>query len=496
MDARRLFSNAVFSIAQVLISAVVLFVLYRYLIARLGAEQLGLWSLVLASTSLAKLSDMGLTFTVVKFVARYRALKQNDQACEVIQTAFVSIAVVLGIGLLAAYPLLDDLLGLAIPASNMPQALAILPCAVWSFWLASIGGVFQSGLDGCQRMDLRNVVVVTANLLYMAGAFILVPSYALVGLAIAQVAQALFVVLASSLALRRQLPHLRILQPKWSKAKFTEMFRYALAFQVSSVAALCLEPATKLLMGRYGGLANAGFYEMASQYVLKLRALLVSANQVVIPAVAEVTETSSEKLRDIYLMLYNLLFFLTIPFYAAILLSLPIMSYLWIGHVEEQFVAFGVILTIGWGLNTLNSPAYFLNAGTGHLKWNVISQVTAASLNVPLAMFAGLILGGLGVAIGSMTALAVASWTVVFELHRRYSLNLRHIVPGECYGLLVAATCCVAVSAGVGQLELPGANSLGKAVAVFVIYIVIMGMVMWRSPYGKQLYRRFRQQLA
>ena len=109
ISLRRLVGNATVSVIQTIVSFVVLFVLYRYLIHQLGSEQLGLWSLVLASTSIARLSEMGLTGSVVNFVARYHALKDNEQAAEIVQTAAISIACVMGVLCLAVYPLLDNL---------------------------------------------------------------------------------------------------------------------------------------------------------------------------------------------------------------------------------------------------------------------------------------------------------------------------------------------------------------------------------------------------
>src|SRR5512139_639670 len=267
INSRRLISNATVSVVQTVISGLVLFLLYRYLIVHLGAEQLGLWSVILASTSVARLSDLGLTGSVVKFVARYRALKDDEQAAEVVQTAGISIALVMAVLLLMIYPLLDDVLKLSIPSQSMQQALSILPWAVLSLWLGSVGSVFQSGLDGCQRMDIRNLLMMLGNLLFLGAALWLVPLYGLVGLAVAQAAQGLLLMIANWLVLRHHLKSLPWLPGHWSKAKFKEMFGYAVNFQINSIAILLFDPITKLLMSRYGGLSGAAYYEMASQLV-------------------------------------------------------------------------------------------------------------------------------------------------------------------------------------------------------------------------------------
>ena len=101
ITARRLLSNAGLSVLQVLVSGVLLFFVYRHLLKQLGAEQLGLWSVLLASTSVARLSDLGLTSGVVKFVARYRARQDDAAASEVVQTTATSIALGMGLALLA-----------------------------------------------------------------------------------------------------------------------------------------------------------------------------------------------------------------------------------------------------------------------------------------------------------------------------------------------------------------------------------------------------------
>lgn len=493
INSRRLISNATVSVVQTVISGLVLFLLYRYLIVHLGAEQLGLWSVILASTSVARLSDMGLTGSVVKFVARYRALKDDEQASDVVQTAAISIALGMALLLLMIYPLLDDLLRLSIPAQSMPQALSILPWAVLSLWLGSVGGVFQSGLDGCQRMDIRNVLTMLGNFLFLGAAFWLVPHHGLVGLAVGQATQGLLLMVVSWLVLRHQLAPLPWLPGQWSKAKFKEMFGYSVGFQINSIAILLFDPISKLFMSRYGGLSSAAYYEMATQLVVKLRALLISANQALVPAVAELHEISPEKVRELYLKAYRLLFFVVIPFYAAILIALPTVSALWIGHGEALFLEFGALLALGWGLNSLSAPAYFINLGTGDLKWNSTSHVLMAILNVILGFILGPMLGGLGVAISAMTALVIASWFVIYAFHKQYKLPFRNIVPSEHYLLLIVVFCCIAISLWIRSMYLSGHSPVVSGVINFGVFLMIASIVMWFHPYKELLFVRLKK---
>lgn len=488
--SRRLISNATVSVVQTVVSGMVLFLLYRYLIAHLGTKQLGLWSVILASTSVARLSDMGLAGSVVKFVARYHTLMDNEQAAAVVQTAAISIALVMAVLVLAAYPLLGVVLKLTIPIASIPQSMSILPWAVLSLWLNSVGGVFQSGLDGCQRMDIRNILMIVGNVLFLMAAIWLVPGYGLVGLAVGQAAQGLLLTVMSWIVLRHQLTTLPWLPVHWSKAKFKEMLGYATNFQINSIAIMFFDPITKLLMGRYGGLISAAYYEMANQMVVKLRGLLIAANQALVPAVAELHETSPEKVRELYLKAYRLLFFLALPFYAAIQIVLPMVSVLLIGHSEAQFLLFGELLVVGWSLNTLTGPAYFVNLGTGDLKWNTIAHVVMAILNVLLGLILGPKLGGFGIAISAMIALIISSAIVIYALHRQFKIPFRTFIPAEHYLLLIVMLLCIALSAWIDEILMLDKAAVITGAIKLGMYLAVIGVVMWFHPYRSLLLTR------
>lgn len=490
LNTGRLLSNATLAMVQAIISGVVLFILYRYLITHLGVKQLGLWSVVLASTSVARLTDMGLTGSVVKYVARYSALKDDKQVAEVIHTAAISIAVVMAAFCIAIYPLMDNVLSLVIPTEAMPQATQILPWAMYSLWFASVGGVFQSGLDGCQRMDIRNILTIFSNGIYLLAAFWLVPHFGLIGLAIGQSAQGFLLMLASWLTLRHQLKSLPFLPILWRKSKFTEMFGYSVNFQINSISILLFDPVIKLLMSRYGGLSVTAYYEMASQLVIKLRGLLVSATQALVPAIAELHETAPERVREIYLKAYRMNFFVTIPLYGAILIILPLVSELWIGHIENIFLFFGAVLTVGWGLNTLISPAYFVNLGTGDLKLNSIFHVMMALLNAILGLIMGPVYGGFGVAFAAMFALALSSGILIFILNKQYKIPFENLLPSEHHLMIVVVIACVIFSGLFTLLFYLSHNYLLIGTVNITVYILILMVLVWVHPYKRILFDR------
>ena len=106
MQKRQIFINAIVSVVQIIVISGILFVLYKFLLNTIGVEQLGIWSLVLATAAVTQIANFGFSGSVVKFVAKYIARRESRNVSGVIQTAAVSVSVFVGFVLLVGYPII------------------------------------------------------------------------------------------------------------------------------------------------------------------------------------------------------------------------------------------------------------------------------------------------------------------------------------------------------------------------------------------------------
>ncbi len=431
--------NALVAVTQVLVVGAVLFLLYRHLLAEIGVAKLGIWSIVMAAVSVSKVAQLGFSGSTVKYVAKYLALKDREAVSRVIETATIATAAFLGIVALCSYPALQWLLKRFVPADGVADSLALLPYSLVALWLGAIGAVFQAGLDGCQRIDVRGYLMILAYIGYLGVAILLVDSIGLVGLAYAQVIQSVFLVAASWYALRRVMPFLPLYPRRWHRLEFREMLGYGMSFQFVSLMQMLYEPVTKLLIGNYGGLAVTGYYEMANRMVLQLRTLLVAGNQVLVPVIADAYEHDAKNAITIYHKSYRLMFFVAAPYFCLIIALVPFISRIWIGHFEPVFALASVMLSAAWWVNTLSAPAYFLALGAGLLRWLVVSYFVIAVLNVTLGYGLGALAGGVGPIIAWAIALAFGSLTIIFAHLRANSISMRGLLPRESLPLLAAS---------------------------------------------------------
>ncbi len=489
MNQRQIFLNAVTTSIQVLASAAILFFLYRFLIRSLGMERLGIWSLVLATTSVVALTHQGFATGITKYVAKYVARDSTREVSLLIETAVLSAGVCVAAIALGLYPIARLLLALIIPRTVVAEAFSVLPFALVSLWCNVMQGILEAGLAGHQWITVCNYVELGGSLSYLLLAFALVPTHGLAGLAFAQALQSAVFVGFTWALLYRKVPQLPVAPFRWESRLFREIAAYGLHFQFITASQSLREPVTKALIAKFGGLAMTGFYDLASRWVVTCREFLVQANQVLVPAVSHLQERDPESLPAIYRESYRLLFFLAVPAFSAVAVLSPLVSRVWIGHYESVFVEFVSMLALAWLVNVLANPAYVLDLGTGALGPVTAGCIATAVLNAGLGYIAGHVFGGVAVVAVSALSLAGGYAFIGAAYHFENRVPFVVLLPAESRSLLMFSAPCAVILCAVLLSEtarsswppLMSAASLGAVCALLV--------PLWRHPLRARLMR-------
>ena len=489
--------NALSVVFQTLVTVVTLFVLYWLLLKWLGSEQLGVWSLVTGSVSLSKLAELGLTGSVVKFIARYQAKGRPLFAAVAIETSALSVAALMLIVAPFACLGFRMVLHRLLHGELLYVADRMLPLSVISLCITSVAGVFLSGLDALQRFDLRALASCSSQVLYFALACLLARSQGLYGLAWAQVLQSLIVALISWGILRKQMPALRPIPLRWRKREFKKMLGYSTMFQANSLAQMLFEPTTKFLLARFDSIAGVAYYDMASRMVMQLRSLLVSASQVLVPAVSGMMEREPQSVPKVYLRTTEFMAFLGAIAFTSMLLGLPAIDVLWIGHLQYDFIFYAFALTVAWWFNAITAPAYQMYLGIGKLRWNSLGHAVMGIVNIALGATLGYWIHGYGVVVGTCISLTMGSLVSFIAFHREYDLPISSIMSDRTVRLYVLCALVLTVSA-VAVSFVDWANaSIGEIVFICVgfisAYLMLVGIVAHRHPAIGTLCRAVQQ---
>lgn len=398
--------QAIASLADVVIQGVALAFLYGYLLRALGSDQVGLWAVVFSIAAIGRGADLGLSRGLI----RYLPLQTNDprRSPDLVDTAVVGTLVLLApLGLVSAAALWF-LIPLSVHGS-LHDAQALIPWALVLLAVMTMGQVYLNALTAVFRTDQRSYANIIATLVMLSATVSLVPVYGLLGVAWAQIIQHLISIAFSALYLKRSLPGFRFLPRRAGRKDMRLLFAYGLKLHAAGLAMLIFEPATRIIMARVETLDAVAYYDMASRLLQQARNLIVMANQVMSPYFARLSALSREELLTAYRMALSMTLFFSLPTMAGLVVSAPLIAILWIGKSNDSFVVFVAILSVGWTINVLSAPSYFLAAAAGYLSPVIVSHLLISVGSSVLAYAFSLLAGERGVVVGVMSGLVVGS---------------------------------------------------------------------------------------
>ena len=485
-------ANVVANLLRAVISALLVFILYRYLTKKIGIELLGVWAIVMAATSVTRFGDFGLGASATRFVAKYIIEEKIREASQVIETSVLSTLAFLVFLLPIIYVVLTRILGLVFSGQNYEYAINLLPYALVSMLITTAGSISLSGLDGCQRMDLSAIVAIIGQFIILLLALGLVPEYGLIGLAWAQILQGIFVFASSWILLRLNLPDLSCIPYQWSRKIFKEIIGYGLNNQAGSISMMLLDPATKLLMAKFAGASAAGYLEIATQIIVRVRSLIVSANQAIIPKIAQIkTSKTNKELRLYYIKNIILIVFISMTTFTLCSISGGLISILMLGYRSDEFLFIYQILLIGWATNTITVPAYFFNMGIGEINTNTISHIFIGVLNILLGYILGANFGLYGVIIGYSISLVIGSYILIYLFHSKHKIDSRKMIKKR--NIKFISNYLIIIPALIICLSYFSKSNLYSEIIIFLIGLTLLILSIYFDPNSKRLIQKINK---
>lgn len=467
--------NAVSSIIQVFFTALLYFFLYRYLLSCIGIELFGVWSLILSFSSIANLANLGITSGLVKFVAEYITEDDKHELGKLIFTSMFSTTFLFLIFSTLVFLLSRYFLHYAVDNSYLQISLEIIPFSLLSLSINAVSGVFTSVLEGFQKNYYRNLIYLLSGIIMFVTTVILAPLYGVKGVALAQLVQS-FSILVLAVILNFYISdYTKPRYWRWSKNTFLELFNYGYKFQLVSVAQLFYEPTTKILLSKFGGLSLLGHYEMATRLVSQFRSLMVNANQVVVPVIATNNKVFDQEKKNIFFSKMNrFVATVTFPLSGLLIVITPLISLIWIGDVNKDFVFSMVALTIATAINIISGPTYFSCLADGRLNILVIVHVLMAILNLLLGYLLIFLFHHYGTVLGWVASLTIGSMILILIYFQKSNIKFKTVFTKDNIFSLISIMIL-----GITTLVLVNSMVLNNNIYIKLLILVLLYMVLF-----------------
>lgn len=471
----RLHINAIVGSIQTIISGVALFVVLKLVIKNCGIVNFGAWSLLISYITLLRILELGLPGALVKIGAELHAKKNKIEFQSTFSTCltwvvFVNLFIILG------FLFFEKLIYEKIQETT--YSLEILPLAILVSLSTSIANVPAQTLTSVGMMWMKGIIQIigTLTLLILTGP--LTERYGIKGYGLAFIVQNIIVFIFSSIILWR----LEKIKIKFSVNLnvLVLMFKYGVPFQITSLTQMMYDPITKSFLAYFGSFQAVAIFEITSKVVLMARQIIVSAAEALVPHFAKLQVKNNESIEK---KLKEILPFITILSYTgcAVLISTsPISSYIFLGHLNFDFILYSTILTFAWFANIPTVPSYFAALGTGRQSANLWSHFVIGVLNILFSFIFGFFFGVIGVVVGWGFSVIFGSWlgAILFARESGISIQFNDFLTSKYYyfGLVLNALVLYVLWLNLSFID--------AILAFFCIVCVTIGVIIF-SPQFK-----------
>lgn len=481
LQNNKLRKNITSNIIRSLIGGVILFVIFRYLSLKLGTNDFGVWTTVISITAIFRLASLGLAHALSRQISIKLISGKRQVAIIYIETTLITVLLIYFLCLPFMKIGIDFGIEHVFSGNNVEKAMSIGLSSLILVIISELGIVFHSIIEGFQRMEVNAIISIAGQLAMLLLVLILVPAYGLNGVILSQLAQSFIILILSWLWVKSQFPRLRIIPRKWSANILKNLLPYGSNISLINAASFLMDPITKIFLTKIGGATLTTYFELSSQFIQRIRGILLTANSAVIPRIAEYTNNFKESIKEIYIENLKIALILSLSIYSMLIASNDILSIVMFKFAQPDFKDIFNILAICWLINALSAPAYFSNLGTGEVGVNSISQIMMGLLNLVFCYFYGGALNGLGVIASYAAAISISSISMYIFYHKYMNISFNIFISKKEMKLFVYLL-------SIFILSLIFSSYYDENILLMIFKVVIIGLLNLLIIYRLYLY--------
>ena len=504
--ARAIGRNAGFTAIGRIVTLIVWIAMTPRILAALGPERFGLWSILLAVSGSLATIDLGLGVAVSRFAAELAGHRRLPEIRRLVGKAF---AVQAGLTVLLVVPALamrDPILErFRVPTAWMDEARPAFLYAMLAFGVGMVANLLTGALQGVQRMELAAAISLPAAVALLAG--ILAATRApepLVALFLVQLAYNGLMVIGMALALlsvTRRAPGIlgAVVQAAPVDLSLRRVLGLSSWLQLTSLFALAQNNLDKFLLGALVSLARVGDYEIAwraSYFAYLLPIFFLSA---LLPAAAAREATHGLEARlALYRRALEPYLWCVLGLTGLLIALAPSLLEAWIGHAPPgavfmlRCVAIAQAASLGTGIASTAARA----GDRAGLESAYVGMAVLLHLGLSYAGWRAW--GWPGIPIGFAAAAVLSAVWFVARVDRWLGVvplaeSLRTALPAFGVSAVagLAATAVAAAPFGVAPGRAHGLIALIAAGGAYVLvgWIVVVTLFPWQ---GRALEDRVR----
>lgn len=475
--AAKLVRNTLVNGVGTVIGILVGLLLTPFLIDQLGLEAYGVWALALTLTfsgGYASLSELGIEGATVRYVAEATA---DDDVQELNVTVCTSLAVFCVIALIMslvavvlAHPLV---LLFGVPPHLQGAATTCFMLVGGQLSLELPARAFVAVLEGTQKFIVYQSVELGRALLQAAlYVLVLLKGWGIAGLGGALVASSLVALIAYWILAHRAVAGLRASPFRARRAELTRLVRFGGGVFSLRLVSTVYNQMDRAIVGVALGPRSVGLYEIANKINLSAATITSVSVSAVVPAAAALRREAA-LVRDMFVRGSCYATAASLPFAVAAFIFAKPLLLSWIGPSAAPAVGAARLFVAYEALQVVNNVGSTMIYGLGKIRFPLIVNTAATSLNLVLSIALVHTLGFSGVIVGTLVANGIGwpllLWYYLREFDCPLGMWFRRLVAPNMPGFVLQVGVSLVLYAAVGQ----NTRSLAVAALLFAVSVAV-----------------------
>ena len=401
----RLLLNAFSNYAGQFVTLGVWFFLTPFILNQIGATAYALWVLVGSVMSYGSLLDFGVAGAVTKYVAEYRAKKDDERARQLIATALTlysafGLTVVVASAILAPY--FPDLFNVSLEQRDMAITLVYLSGV--GVGIAIPATTSTALLRGLQRFELLNLISVSGTLISSVATVVaLLMGGDVISLVVIGIAVTVLMQIPTIWVIYRVAPELRFGLAAANRQMVRTVISFSSSLFLLNIGGRLETKTDEIVVGGFLPLAAVTPYNLARKLSAVPQMLAEQFLMLIMPLASELhAENQESQIRSLYVISSRVTLAVVLPVGSCLMiLAGPILS-VWVGDAYAQYSYLVVVLTTASLIDTSQWPAGLVTQGMARHRFNSIIAFISGIANLCLSLLLVRSLGLLGVALGTL----------------------------------------------------------------------------------------------
>jgi len=491
MKNSKLFKNSWFSVLQTIVVAIVAILLFKLMVVHLGLKITGLWSYLSSLTAITAFGSSGFANALLYFIPKHQFDRNNTNVKTLINTSFVAVLSISIVLCILAYGIFIYIIPFTVNADVVNIANSLLPYIVLSFFFSSLATNYLSVLDGLMLMHVRSKINMAGAVIFLMGGFILLLKIGIIGIPIAQLIQNIFLLIASFVAVKKNIPSYRF-SVEFNRGVFKSIFKYGFSFQLLSVTQIS-DPFMKAMITKYAGSDITAIFDFCVKLLSVFRSLIISANLSIVPQISIFKALGkANRIKTFYKANFKLVLLFSLIFFLSPLVLSDTISLFFLNKTSSDFNFILFTVAIGLLINALAFPAHFSNLGTGNLKWNVINNFITTVLIFILAPLMGKYIGGKYIVLSWSISAIVGAIVLIASYSKQTNTSIFPFFNKNIF-LIIASILC----AGILNKYLNGLPIINNSpLTIFCINLLLLALFIFYPLYKNDTIGKIKDRLV